>query len=404
MQIGSLRRHRARYLVPVGVAALTAVVVIAPQAASGAQHPKLPVRTAAQLLASLEQAHLPQFSGTTVETARLGLPSLDSADVPAGVSPAGGSQLIQIVTLLTGSHTAQIAYGGPERQRVAIFLSDLSETDVVHNGTNLWTYSSDSNSVSHTTLSSDGADQEPPPTAPLDPTRAARQALAKIDPSTKVTVDRTAEVAGRSAYQLDLVPRDSRTLVGSVRIALDSATSMPLRVEVWSRKSTSQPAFSVGFTSISMKRPSASTFDFTKPPSASMQSSPLGGMPGHAAVGPTGATPLRHPASSTHGFHSRVIGKDWTSVFVGQLPAPALLPATPPPPGPSTADQKRVLAARPVGNDLAGMLDQLATKVPAGHVLTTSLVTILITNDNRVLIGAVSPAYLEQLAASQAAR
>ena len=68
MQITSLSRHRARYLVPVGAIAITAVVVIAPQAASGAQHPKLPPRTAAQLLATLEKATIPQFSGTTVET------------------------------------------------------------------------------------------------------------------------------------------------------------------------------------------------------------------------------------------------------------------------------------------------------------------------------------------------
>ena len=63
-------------------------MVIVPQAASGAQHPNLPPRTAGQLLASLEQAHMPQFSGTTVETARLGLPSLSENDLPAGVSPA----------------------------------------------------------------------------------------------------------------------------------------------------------------------------------------------------------------------------------------------------------------------------------------------------------------------------
>lgn len=409
MQIGFLNRHRARYLVPAGVAALTAVVVLAPQAASGAQHPKLPARTAAALLAALEQAHLPQFSGTTVETARLGLPSLDTANLPAGISPAGGSQLMQLMTLLTGSHTAQLAYGGPQRQRVAIFLSDLSETDVVHNGTNLWTYSSDSNSVSHHTLSSDGSHQAPPATAPLDPTRAARQALAKINPSTKVTVDRTAEVAGRPAYQVKLAPRDRRTLIGSVRIALDSATSMPLRVEIWSRKNLKQPAFSVGFTSISMKRPSASTFDFTKPPTATLQASPFGGMRGQAAVGPAGAGPATAAPKlrgrlTKNSSTSRVIGKDWTSVFVDQLPA-ASLPATLPAPQPLTPNQKRVyVQPRPVGTDITGMLDQLATKVPAGHVITTSLLTILITNDNRVLVGAVGPAYLEQLAMSQTAQ
>jgi hypothetical protein len=102
-------------------------------------------------------------------------------------------------------------------------------------------------------------------------------------------------------------------------------------------------------------------------------------------------------------FSSRVLGRDWTSVFVAQLPAstgtsevPALQPGRP--------GQKQLVTRRPAGNDLPGMLDQFATAVPAGHLIRTKLLTILITNDNRVLIGAVSPAYLEQLALTKAAQ
>jgi outer membrane lipoprotein-sorting protein len=385
MSMSPVARRRARYLVPLGAAAITAVVVIAPQAASGAQHPNLPRRTAAQLLASLEQAHVPQFSGTTVETARLGLPDLSSNDLPAGVSPGGQSQLTQLVTLLTGSHTAQIAYGGPDRQRIAIFLSDLSETDIVHNGTNLWTYSSESNSVTHSTVSHDAADVASPTAAtPVDPTRAAEQALAKIDPSTAVTVDRTAEVAGRSAYQLDLAPRDSRTLVSSVRIALDAKTSMPLRVQIWSRKNTSSPAFEVGFTSLTLKSPSASTFAFSEPPSATTEPAPFSS---DHAVNPGPA--LRHHETST------VMGKDWTSVYVDQLGNSADASTSP-------AESPRVHEG---GSDgLSQTLDQVATPVDGGHLITTSLVSIFVTHDNRLLIGAVSPQYLEQLAATKAGR
>jgi outer membrane lipoprotein-sorting protein len=371
MSISAVARRRARYFVPLGAAAITAIVVIAPQAASGAQHPNLPARTAGQLLASLEQAQMPQFSGTTVETARLGLPSLSADDLPAGVSVGAQSQLTQLLTLLTGSHTAQVAYGGPERQRIAIFLSDLSETDVVHNGTNLWTYSSDGNSVSHTTLKPHTeTSSAPDDTATVDPTRAAEQVLAEVNPSTAVTVDRTAMVAGRPAYQLDLAPRDSRTLISSVRIALDSKTSMPLRVQIWSRKNTSTPAFEVGFTSLSMKPPSASTFAFTTPPRATTESSPFSEAPSPEAQ------PNVHHADATS-----VIGKDWTSVFVDQL---------------------SVGSARGSGGGLSQILDEFATPVDGGHLITTSLLSIFITHDNRLLIGAVSPQYIEHLAATGA--
>jgi outer membrane lipoprotein-sorting protein len=395
MSILEVARRRARYLVPLSAAAITAIVVIAPQAASGAQHPNLPARTAGQLLASLEQAQTPQFSGTTVETARLGLPSLSADDLPAGVSAGGQSQLTQLITLLTGSHTAQVAYGGPQRQRVAIFLSDLSETDVVHNGSNLWTYSSDGNAVSHSTLKQ-GTEKSSAPdnTATVDPTRAAEQVLAKVNPSTAVTVDRTAQVAGRPAYQLDLAPRDSRTLISSVRIALDSKTSMPLRVQIWSRRNTSTPAFEVGFTSLSMKPPSASTFAFTMPPNATTESSPFSKAPS------AGRSPAAHQADTTS-----VIGKDWTSVFVDQL-SDAASPLAPPQavPAPGSSASKGVVRVRSGSGDLSQTLDKFATPVDGGHLITTTLLSIFITSDNRLLIGAVSPQYIEQLAATGAGR
>jgi outer membrane lipoprotein-sorting protein len=432
MELSSRGRRRARYLVPIGAAGLTAAIVFVPQAASGVQHPNLPPKTAAALLASLEQAHLPQFSGTTVETAKLGLPNIGSA-LPAGITPSGQSQLLQIVTLLTGSHTAQIAYGGADKQRVAIFLSDLSEMDVVHNGTNVWTYSSDTNTVTHSTLKQPAEhSSQPDATTPVNPTKAAEQALAKINPSTKVTVDRTAEVAGRPAYQLDLNPRDPRTLISSIRIALDSKTSMPLRVQIWSRNNTSSPAFSVGFTSISMSPPNPSTFNFTKPPSATMTAPAFNGSafqqsPLHAAGNVARA--------ATHRPDVKTVGKDWTTVFVAKVHNVGTVAVGPGGntivlhghqklgvkgglPSPPRLEVRNGTVVGPNGkpihvparsgsiggSSLVQELDQLGTAVPGGHIVTTNLVTIMLTNDNRILIGAVTPAYIEHVAASRASQ
>ncbi|HVV76736.1 MAG TPA: hypothetical protein VHC43_11930 [Mycobacteriales bacterium] len=419
MALSPAARHRARYLVPLGAAAITAAVVVIPQAASGAVHPNLPARTAAQLLASLEQATVPQFSGTVVETSRLGLPNIGDSSLVGEATPAGADGMMQIVTLLTGSHTAQIAYGGPERQRIAIFLSDLTEMDIVHNGANVWTYSSSSNSVTHNTLKS-GGEQTPEQdaTAPVNPDKVAEEALSKIDPSTAVTVDRTAEVANRAAYQLDLAPRDPNTLVGSVRIALDSKTSLPLRVQIWSRGNTSSPAFEVGFTSISMSAPGASTFSFTTPPTATTQPLPFS----HAFSAPLGqpATPRTSGPKQTapHQTGTAVLGKNWTSVLVEHLsdsasPAPTG-PVAGAVTGPATATlpdgtpRRVVIKGRPDGGppgpSLGQELDQLGTRVAAGHVITTTLLTILVTDDNRILIGAVTPSFIEKLAATKAAQ
>ena len=98
----------------------------------------------------------------------------------------------------------------------------------------------------------------------MTPLAAAEKALAAIDPTTAVTVDRRPTVANRSAYQILLTPRDAKSLVGSVRIALDSETSVPLRVQVFARGAKA-PAIQVGFTDISMGAPDASIFHFVKP-------------------------------------------------------------------------------------------------------------------------------------------
>ena len=81
---------------------------------------------------------------------------------------------------------------------------------------------------------------------------------------TTVTTSGTASVAGRSAYELVLTPKDKTTLVGSVRIAIDSQEHVPLRVQVYSTKRTN-PAFEVGFTAVDFAKPDARQFAFTPP-------------------------------------------------------------------------------------------------------------------------------------------
>ncbi|MDX6221903.1 MAG: hypothetical protein QOD91_957, partial [Frankiales bacterium] len=72
-----LTSSRLRWAVPGGVAAAVAVASLTNTvAASASGRPKLPARTAAQLLATLDKAQPPQLSGTVVESVHLGLPDL----------------------------------------------------------------------------------------------------------------------------------------------------------------------------------------------------------------------------------------------------------------------------------------------------------------------------------------
>jgi outer membrane lipoprotein-sorting protein len=271
----------------------------------------------------------------------------------------------------------KLAYGGPERQRAAIFLSDLSETDIVHNGRNVWTYSSQDNSASHTVQRADNAgsadSRMPVPTiaTTVSPQAAAEQALKKINPSTAVTVQTTAKVAGRPAYQLVLSPRNPNSLIGSVTIALDAATSMPLRVQIWARSAVSAPALDIAFTSLHLGTPNPSTFTFSIPHGAKLNSNPLG------PAGPR----IRHNVNAPS--TTQVIGKDWTAVVEGKV---------------ATSDSADL--SGPDLDQVAALVSQLGSPVPGGVLLHTALVSVLLTKDGRIFAGSVTPSYLEQLAAA----
>jgi outer membrane lipoprotein-sorting protein len=350
--------------VPAAVAAAVVVVVPALHAVTASAHGSLPPRTAAQLLADVRAAKVKALSGTVVETTDLGLPELPSLG-------GEGPNAADFSSLVSGSHTMRVWYAGPEHLRLAL-LGQLGESDLVRNGSDVWAWSSRSNEATHWTVP---AERTPTLTAPspsdtaMTPQQAAEAALRAIDPSTKVVTDPTAEVAGRPAYQLDLVPRDSRTLVGSVRIAIDGATHVPTRVQVFAR-GAAHPAFQVGFTSLSTSTPDASVFGFTPPPGATVKQ-----------VSPPRESPRgEHAGRMPAGSGPRVFGRDWTSVVVAHLPSDGTGST-----GPTG------------GNGLGPVLramPEVSGSWGTGHLLRSPLFSVVLTDDGRVAVGAVPPAML----------
>lgn len=342
---------RLRWAVPLVVAATVAGAVVATSASADPAPTALAPRTAAELLADLAAPTTDAFSGTVTESADLGLPEL----------PDSSGSTLGPLTLAAGTHTLRLWADGPDRSRVAL-QGQLAEYDVVRSGPDVWTWANAKASATHLVLPDRTGAQQVPLGVPGTPAQVAAAALAAVDPSTNVAVDDAVTVAGRAARQLVLAPKGPGSLVGSVRLAVDAETNVPLRVQVFAVADTTTPALEVGFTDISYATPDAAVFAFTPPAGATVKE--LTAPDGAASTAP-------HP----DGRRPAVTGTGWTSVVeLSGVDVDAL-----------TQDQPQ-------------LLDQLTTRTAKGRVLSTALVSVLLTDDGRVLVGAVPAATLEAAA------
>jgi outer membrane lipoprotein-sorting protein len=382
----SVLSHRPtlRWSVPVVAAVVLAAGGSAVGVISATARDGLPHRSASQLLVDVQKARLDGLSGTVVQNADLGLPSLP------GVGGGGSSDL---TSLVSGSHTLRLWYAGPDRARLAL-LGSLGESDVIRDGADLWTWSSTEKSATHrkVPVMQGEAPESLASVSPITPQQAAETALKAIAPSTKVTTDGTAVVAGRSAYELLLQPRDTRSLVASVRIALDGETHIPMRVQVFA-DGVSTPAFEVGFTSFDPTKPAASVFSFNPPPGTKVtQGAPLG-TPDHARTSPrtgpeTGRRSGPHGGSGLQGRSllagaaPKVVGKGWTSVLVAKVPAD------------DSAGDGAEKAGPGSLSSMLRVLPKVSGSWGSGHLLRGTLFSALLTDDGRVAVGAVPPGQL----------
>lgn len=331
---------------PTGVGAIVAVV--ASGVLSAQASPNLPSRTAAQLLADVEAAHVDGLYGTIVAKSSVGIRGL-----PDSLSTGDG-----LLGLLSGSHTARVWYAGPKLQRFAM-IDTLSETDVFHHGRDLWTYDSAQHAATHTTLPSTnlGHDDPEPGTAPtLTPEQAAEQALRAIDPTTIVSTDSARRVAGRAAYELVLAPRDATSRIGSVRIAIDGETKIPIGVQIYPKTGRS-PAIDVSYTRIKYAVPDQDNFTFH----------PANGV----KVKETSAVPGTLP--DANGFAT--IGHGWTTVARVKM-----------------ADLKGTSAE----NSYLNSLPRISWPGGSGRLFETNsgIVTALISDDGSIYAGAVDKSVL----------
>jgi outer membrane lipoprotein-sorting protein len=355
------RQPAARWLVP----AVAAVVLAAGASVGGvltaAARGGLPERSPAQLLVDVQKARLDGLSGTIVQNADLGLPSLP------GVGGAGSSDM---TSLVSGSHTLRLWYDGPNKVRLAL-LGSLGESDLVRNGTDLWTWSSKDKSATHrdVALTKEGTPEKLADSAPLTPQEAAEAALAAVSSTTTVSADGTATVADRPAYELVVQPKDAGSLVESVHIAIDGETHVPTRVQIFA-KNSQHPSFEVGFTSFDPSTPASSAFGFNPPPGTKVTEG--SGSSAHDQLASPRQGFEEQPGKASPKPKPQIVGTDWTSVVIVHLPGDA---------SSGSAQLTKMLKVLPTVSGAWG----------SGHLLRGTLFSALLTDDGRLVIGAVPP-------------
>ncbi|MFI9750977.1 outer membrane lipoprotein carrier protein LolA [Streptomyces collinus] len=387
------RRKAARYIVPVTVVGVAAATIGLVPALADSGDPDLPKITAQQLIEKIAKSDVQQLSGTVRISTDLGLPNLGGLESgllsgAAGQGEGGSSAdpTAKLTELASGTHTLRVAADGPDKQKLSL-LENAAEYSVIHNGKDVWGYDSKSNEVYHGTSSKSpehGKDQQPP----AMPKDFAEEALKAVDDTTSVTVDGTAQVAGRDAYKLVVEPKQSGSTVGAITVAVDAKTGMPLKFTL--TPAGGGPAVvDAGFTKVSFAKPAASTFDFTPPKGAKVTEEKDAGKARDEASGETprkapgkpfdlGAAPKagKDSGKGADGLDGmKTIGEGWTAIATFDTGGEGV-------------------PSGKAGGELGGFMASLGDKVHgtfgSGTVFSTRLVNALVTDDGKVYAGLVT--------------
>ncbi len=349
-------RPRLRWLVPIAAAAT--ILSGGLLAGTAVAEPPLPERSAEQLVAEVAAARPTNFSGTIQTSAELGLPELP-----------GSRRGSDFEALLAGNNTIRVWAGAEDQSRVAVH-GTFGESDLIRNGSEVWLWNSQEKTAVHSTLS--GKERQRPDDAPT-PQQLAAQAIAAIQPSTQVDVARNVTVAGRSAYELVLQPKDDRSLIEQVRIAVDGESYLPLRVQVLA-DGGERPAAEAAFTSIDFTAPDPSVFDFTPPPGTEVKKD-SDVRDDHRSGEPGQGEREKKGNRSKGSGEPTVIGKGWTAVYV-------------------TDSNEAGAKGSESDNETLNALPKVSGSWGSGRLFSSRLVSAVITDDGRVAAGAVRPELL----------
>jgi len=426
-------RVRARTVLPaVGVPVAIAVAVLVPMQANATVD--LPDLTPEELVAFAEASDVDALSGTIEQRSELGLPDLGALTGGAGGSDdsGGGAEtdaeasgtLADLVSLATGSFDAKVYLDG-DHARLQV-LDRMAERNVYVSPGEAWFVDSETQTATRLSVADDAdvdgleaelerladeakaeaeaglpdGEQVPTPQQLLD------RALDRLDETTAVSVGTDGRVAGRDAYELVLEPLTDETLVGEIRVAIDGENGAALAASVTARGADA-PAFETGFTDVSFAAPDASVFAFEPGDAFTVEEETLplptvdelqqwvAEAKARDGSGADAAADLQHPV---------VHGEGWATVVeIDAATAAAMMAEHRAGAGSATDGGDEVAPATEppfTEGEALDLLDTLTTPVDGGRALQTSLLSVLFTDDGRVLAGSVPVDVLVAYAAS----
>lgn len=344
-------------------AGLVGLLVMAMPADAG-QEPELPELSATDLVEATLSATAPAFTGTVTVANDIGLPELPGLE-------------------MANAESARIYHDGDDGARISVQRGS-TEFTAITGPDGAWTY----DSADNTATRYPGVD----PTRDLpqhggmsDPAGAAAEIIDLLSDSSTITIDGTARVADRDAYELVLTPKPSeRTLLREVTVAIDAATKLPLRFEVMPNGSP-DPVTSAGFTAFDVGDQPDELFEFTPPRDAEVTTADPDkarkALPKHAdpaqALDDVGEA-LGEPLSVT--------GSGWDTVLTGTVPEDAFAGA---------AERLNELSGRnsPPETATMNLLSRFGERFTdgeiSGFVFTTRAGTGVVADDGRFAVGAV---------------
>ncbi|WP_049871472.1 LolA family protein [Catenulispora acidiphila] len=386
-------------LTPIVAAAAVLAVAAFSHGLVASDPPRLPGISPLSLLKKVGKPQTQAVSGTVKLTVDIGLPKLPKLGGDGGADPMrllSGVHLVRLATDASGSGSSSDSGSGSgsgseseseSRERIGI-QDTLSEYDLFRDGSDLWMWDSAHQTARHGSVDSvTSALLSFASPSDLAKTFTGPSAVKTLLFDTAYSMRDTRRVAGRDCYVLQITPHSDGTTVGSVEVAVDAATGVPLSVSVYPTGSSS-PAIKAEFETVSFSA-DPSELRFTPPPGAKVVEE---------------ATPDL-PANPVHGA-----GTDWTSAAViGGVDPQKLIAGLGTPHGaaqPAPEGFAAVLAAlagtpgTPLQSYLRMMMADGA-KTPVGVVWSSRLVSLVFTPDQRLFVAFATPESLEATVAAE---